>query len=609
MAGKIDHDDLITCPICFEQFTSPKRLPCLHTFCHPCLKSYIVTHLGGEGKRGQDFPCPVCRQVVGIVDSTLSLEKIADTLPDNQLIASLIEKSKGSGKKQKEQLCGPCSRENKDLAATQWCKICLEALCKECTTFHKRFDPTRHKTIAVEEMTEKSTVLLDVDEPCMEHTAEFLKVYCVDHKEMCCIICLATLHRKCEHVSTFDEMVNDSKDVEMFEDFNNKLSEMDKKSHELKIQTEKNISDLNGRQEEISKNVSSTIQKAKDKLDQLQTKFDHDFQQKHKDETMKLTERVDKIEIFQNNVKKGQKLLHAVREHGTPKQLFVTQEKLKQQLKSHLKTLGEDLQDVKRIDYTLKIDDVVMSVAQCVDSVAMTEIKQTSDLTQHLMDIVDVVKELNGEKLKNAQPEPFDIMQLEVRKVDETDVKKHFPGGTYLTDDHKPVDVCCLSDKEILVSFDFQNYIKKYEVTKNEFLEKGTIRCKKGPFRLAATNDRIIVGSEEEVDILYLDGSFEKVLSERTGGRLSYVNVSMPGNILYTSGDKSERVCVFSPDGTRMKILIKNITNPYKIELNPQGTVSVKHHRTDIIMSPSVKIKQTPLMLLHPGIRIHFVIY
>ncbi|KAJ8303975.1 hypothetical protein KUTeg_017558, partial [Tegillarca granosa] len=159
MAAKIDHGDLITCPICFEQFTSPKRLPCLHTFCHPCLKSYIVTHLGKS-----------------IVDSALSLEKIADTLPDIHFIASLIEKSKGSGKKQKEQLCGPCSRDNKDLAATQWCKNCLEALCQECTTFHKRLDPSRHKTIAVDEMVEeKSTVFLYEDEPCIEHTGEFLK--------------------------------------------------------------------------------------------------------------------------------------------------------------------------------------------------------------------------------------------------------------------------------------------------------------------------------------------------------------------------------------------------------------------------------------------------
>lgn len=355
---------------------------------------------------------------------------------------------------------------------------------------------------------------------------------------------------------------------------------------------------------------------------------------------MKLTERVDKIEIFQNNVRKGQKLLHAVREHGSPKQLFVTQEKLKQQLKSHLKTLGEDLQDVKRIDYTLKIDDVVISVAQCVDSAAMTEIKQTSDLTQHLMDIVDVVKELNGEKLKNAQPEPFDIMQLEVREVERTDVKKNFPGGTYLTDgrmvfcnwsdsklqafdnsgksffetpilDHKPLDACCISDKEILVSFNLQNYIKKYEVTKNDFLEKGTIQCKKGPWGLAGTKNKIIVGCKEEVDILYLDGSFEKILSTRPSDDLSYVSASMPDNILYTSGNKvicktmegkeltsfsypnlkrpsgvttgksgnvyacgfdSQNVCVFSPDGTKIKILIENIPNPYKIEFNPQGT-------------------------------------
>lgn len=31
-------EDYLTCVICFELFTEPKSLPCLHTFCEGCLK-------------------------------------------------------------------------------------------------------------------------------------------------------------------------------------------------------------------------------------------------------------------------------------------------------------------------------------------------------------------------------------------------------------------------------------------------------------------------------------------------------------------------------------------------------------------------------------------
>lgn len=51
MAGTVvtDSDDhplketVHVCPICFESYKTPRFLPCLHTFCHACLSSYIMS--------------------------------------------------------------------------------------------------------------------------------------------------------------------------------------------------------------------------------------------------------------------------------------------------------------------------------------------------------------------------------------------------------------------------------------------------------------------------------------------------------------------------------------------------------------------------------------
>ena len=49
-------EDLITCTICFEHFTFPKTLHCLHTFCEPCLQRHLEVYqsqrraLAGEYK-------------------------------------------------------------------------------------------------------------------------------------------------------------------------------------------------------------------------------------------------------------------------------------------------------------------------------------------------------------------------------------------------------------------------------------------------------------------------------------------------------------------------------------------------------------------------------
>ncbi|KAK6172339.1 hypothetical protein SNE40_016019 [Patella caerulea] len=66
------------CSICHRQFTKPKALPCLHTFCEECLRSYIASNPDSEHARG-GVPCPACRQTIYIPAGGVS------ELPDNPL--------------------------------------------------------------------------------------------------------------------------------------------------------------------------------------------------------------------------------------------------------------------------------------------------------------------------------------------------------------------------------------------------------------------------------------------------------------------------------------------------------------------------------------------
>ena len=44
------------CQICYGEFTQPKQLPCLHTFCQNCLEKFVNPKLMVE--------CPTCREVM-----------------------------------------------------------------------------------------------------------------------------------------------------------------------------------------------------------------------------------------------------------------------------------------------------------------------------------------------------------------------------------------------------------------------------------------------------------------------------------------------------------------------------------------------------------------
>ena len=56
-------EDHLTCTICFNNFTHPKALPCLHTFCEGCIRDFVMGR--GFDVQGQ-FPCPVCRLEIPI---------------------------------------------------------------------------------------------------------------------------------------------------------------------------------------------------------------------------------------------------------------------------------------------------------------------------------------------------------------------------------------------------------------------------------------------------------------------------------------------------------------------------------------------------------------
>eukprot|EP00058_Branchiostoma_floridae_P012237 XP_002597725.1 hypothetical protein BRAFLDRAFT_217377 [Branchiostoma floridae] len=51
--------EFFVCQICSEDFKQPKMLPCLHTFCQPCLERLLA--------RVGNLSCPTCRQGVNFL--------------------------------------------------------------------------------------------------------------------------------------------------------------------------------------------------------------------------------------------------------------------------------------------------------------------------------------------------------------------------------------------------------------------------------------------------------------------------------------------------------------------------------------------------------------
>ncbi|XP_062616148.1 uncharacterized protein LOC134277867 [Saccostrea cucullata] len=199
MASGFNIDEITVCSICFEKFKIPRYLPCTHSFCHGCLSSYILTACKATESR-LGFNCPLCRTFIPCIGETNTPETWAELFPENDVLEKLSVKSEIT-------FCQACLRENEEENATDICLYCVERLCKICTKSHRRGLTTLdHVIIPIKEMkrmplTPKATH----GNTCAKHRDRKLELFCNDHEELCCTMCVSLEHRKCDSIDTMDK--------------------------------------------------------------------------------------------------------------------------------------------------------------------------------------------------------------------------------------------------------------------------------------------------------------------------------------------------------------------------------------------------------------------
>ena len=134
MASAIDYEAELKCPVCFEQFNTPRRLPgCTHSFCEKCILSF-VSNLDREDKLGQEFQCPVCRlQSKAPERGGVTLEWILSMEIDSEIIRKLNMKEVVHDDKDQTGLCSQCKYGNNTVKSEIYCINCHEYFCRACS--------------------------------------------------------------------------------------------------------------------------------------------------------------------------------------------------------------------------------------------------------------------------------------------------------------------------------------------------------------------------------------------------------------------------------------------------------------------------------------------
>lgn len=279
-------NDVTVCSICFENFKIPRYLPCKHSFCHDCISSYIVSQCKSTEPR-LGFHCPLCRVYIPCEGIPEKPEEWAELFPINEILQKIVNQPN-------RKLCEACLRDGDEEEALDFCLSCIEYLCKLCAKYHKKNLATRdHIIITVDEMKSKQVVPnANVLNRCPKHQHEKIQMYCHDHDQPCCGLCVGTAHRKCEKVETIENAVHFLRKSGQMDSLLNKVITFRKQMLSAKYEEEKNISEIESKVEE---DVAKTEKLVKH-IEDLKTQYVNELFSNLKKGKDKLQREIEKIE-------------------------------------------------------------------------------------------------------------------------------------------------------------------------------------------------------------------------------------------------------------------------------------------------------------------------
>lgn len=133
----------VSCSICFEEYDTPKVLPCGHTFCCQCLSKMLHTH-------STHLDCPKCRKEVPLPNSG----KISDLPTNFELMAITADQRQGrnitsraimtKGFTNKKAAVNQCLKHGKPFEFL-YCKSCKIQVCAHCLL--REHMPSKHEII------------------------------------------------------------------------------------------------------------------------------------------------------------------------------------------------------------------------------------------------------------------------------------------------------------------------------------------------------------------------------------------------------------------------------------------------------------------------------
>ena len=369
-------EEQLTCPICLEQYTNPKFLPCFHSFCSKCLENVQLELQQGS----YTLPCPTCRYPCQLSQQGVQALPSSFTINNLSEVYNLMKKVSGN----RHASCDKCNSSDAD----RYCKQCAKFLCQPCLLVHNEW-MTDHQTLGLDEVVNTAYQLPQAKPEAISNCADHdkpLEIFCETCEELICHLCTVKKHRDHDYDVVGDAFAKHKHKIE------SNLQPLQRQIHRLA----EALTNLIKRREEIANQrgrakdeIHLEIERLKQLLDQTEIQL-----VKEVDVALKY-----KLDVTSHQSKEAEGLLDQLTEcndHiqqslkiGTPHQILKTKSQMTVRMENLIATSKEqtfdpfeqaDIEFVKKLG---TLDDTVQDIGK-ISYVATSFPSSVTSSHQHI---------------------------------------------------------------------------------------------------------------------------------------------------------------------------------------------------------------------------------
>ena len=347
----------VSCPVCMCMFTTPKQLPCLHSFCLHCLNGIQKTS-GIHDK----ITCPECRQQFDIPRSGNPSEFPTNFRINRLLDVLAIKECNTAGVK-----CGNCDKRS---AETLYCFQCCSFWCAECISAHNIIRANKqHKTLALKDFQDQDIeAVLKRPAFCQtkNHENKELEFFCKVCQVAICNACAVTEHER--HAKVILETAANEKKLQIVsrikslkdieQEKRNQVEKIEQDSIEVQVQ----VADVKGKVQTSAEQLIAIIEAKKQDIFNAVDKQAHD--------SLKgLTSKKDQIEDELKKVQSAIKRTETLLEQSSSAEILGLSKTLDTFLQDHGVKVNFDSKSIPSFSYIDNVELINLMKAKGIGSV------------------------------------------------------------------------------------------------------------------------------------------------------------------------------------------------------------------------------------------------